>query len=87
MDRPKDNTPPGAAPRDALAARGVTAADIVAYLRQNPDFLLTHPELRIPAAAQEFGPHGRPPVTPTSPKAPCRPPTVVVGAPLDVHCG
>ncbi|HWG79632.1 MAG TPA: DUF484 family protein, partial [Stellaceae bacterium] len=45
MDRPKDKTPPGDAPRGALAARGVTAADIVAYLRQHPDFLLTHPEL------------------------------------------
>jgi uncharacterized protein len=45
LDRPKDKTPPGDAPRGALAARGVTAADIVAYLRQNPDFLLTHPEL------------------------------------------
>ena len=45
MDRPKDKTPPGDTPRGALATRGVTAADIVAYLRQNPDFLLTHPEL------------------------------------------
>jgi uncharacterized protein YigA (DUF484 family) len=44
LDRPKDK-PPGEPSRAALPARSPTAAEVVAYLRQNPNFLLEHPDL------------------------------------------
>ncbi len=40
MDRPSDK-----APVPALPSRGIAAAEVAAYLRQHPDFLLQHPEL------------------------------------------
>jgi uncharacterized protein len=45
LDRPKDQTPHADAPRATVPPRTVTAAEVVAYLRQHPDFLLTHPSL------------------------------------------
>ncbi len=45
MDRPKDKTTPVEPPRTALPARSVSAADVVAFLRQHPDFLLEHADL------------------------------------------
>lgn len=44
MDRPKDK-PPTEPPRPALPARAVGAAEVAAFLRQHPDFLVEHPEL------------------------------------------
>lgn len=45
MDRPKDKTTPIEPTRAALPARSVSAAEVVAFLRQHPDFLLEHGEL------------------------------------------
>ena len=46
MDRPKDKTTPADPARPALPARGaVGAAEVAAYLRQHPDFLVEHAEL------------------------------------------
>jgi len=45
LDRPKDKTSAIEPPRPALAARTVGAAEVAAYLRQNPDFLVEHGEL------------------------------------------
>jgi uncharacterized protein YigA (DUF484 family) len=44
LDRPKDK-PPIDPPRAALPTRSLTAAEVSAYLRQNPNFLLEHPDL------------------------------------------
>jgi uncharacterized protein len=44
LDRPKDK-PPAEPPRAQLPARSVSAADVMAYLRQHPDFLIEHPEV------------------------------------------
>lgn len=47
MDRPKDKTTPPDTVRPVLPAAGatLTAAEVAAYLRQNPDFLVQHAEL------------------------------------------
>ncbi len=45
MDRPKDKTSALEPPRPALPARTVAAAEVAAYLRQHPDFLIEHAEL------------------------------------------
>jgi uncharacterized protein len=45
LDRPKDKSSALEPPRPALPARAVGAAEVVAYLRQNPDFLVEHGEL------------------------------------------
>ncbi|HYM01889.1 MAG TPA: DUF484 family protein [Stellaceae bacterium] len=45
MDRPKDKTPPAGPTLPALPARSVSAGDVVAYLRQHPDFLNEHDDL------------------------------------------
>ncbi len=45
LDRPKDKTSAIEPPRAALPARAVAAAEVAAYLRQNPDFLVEHAEL------------------------------------------
>ena len=46
MDRPKDKTTPAEPARAALPSRsGLSAADVAAYLRENPDFLVEHSEL------------------------------------------
>jgi len=44
LDRPKDK-PPAEPARAALPARNLSAAEVAGYLRQNPNFLLEHPEL------------------------------------------
>ena len=44
MDRPKDK-PPAEPARAALPARSPSAAEVMAYLKQNPNFLLEHPDL------------------------------------------
>jgi hypothetical protein len=44
LDRPKDR-PPAEPARAALPSRAPSAADVAAYLRQNPDFLIEHPDL------------------------------------------
>ena len=45
MDRPKDKTSSAGAPRPALTGRALSAAEVVAFLRQNPDFLVDHGDL------------------------------------------
>ena len=46
MDRPKDKTPHAEPARAMPVVRSVlSAADVAAYLRQNPDFLIEHSEL------------------------------------------
>jgi uncharacterized protein YigA (DUF484 family) len=47
LDRPKDKTTPPDTVRPVLPAAGatLTAAEVAAYLRQNPDFLVQHAEL------------------------------------------
>ena len=46
MDRPKDKTPHAEPARAVPLVRSVLgAADVAAYLRQNPDFLVEHSEL------------------------------------------
>jgi len=46
LDRPKDKTPPAGPVLPALPARSsLTAAEVVAYLRQHPDFLVEHSDL------------------------------------------
>jgi uncharacterized protein len=45
LDRPKDKTSSVEPARPALPARSVGAAEVVAYLRQNPDFLVEHADL------------------------------------------
>jgi uncharacterized protein len=46
VDRPKDKTTPAEPVRPALPARSsIGAADVAAYLRQHPDFLVEHSEL------------------------------------------
>ncbi len=47
MDRPKDKTTPAEPVLPALPARssGIGAAEVAAYLRQHPDFLVEHSEL------------------------------------------
>jgi uncharacterized protein len=45
VDRPKDKTSPADPPRATLAGRGPSAAEVAAYLRQNPDFLVDHGDL------------------------------------------
>jgi uncharacterized protein YigA (DUF484 family) len=44
VDRPKDKSSP-AEPRPALPTHAIAAAEVAAYLRQHPDFLLHHQEL------------------------------------------
>jgi uncharacterized protein YigA (DUF484 family) len=44
VDRPKDK-PPAEPARPALPARSLSAAEVAAYLRQHPDFLIEHPDL------------------------------------------
>ena len=45
MDRPKDKTSAIETPRAALPSRMASTADVVAYLRAHPDFLVEHGEL------------------------------------------
>jgi uncharacterized protein len=46
VDRPKDKTTPTEPVRPALPARSpISAAEVVAYLRQHPDFLIEHSDL------------------------------------------
>ena len=46
MDRPKDKTTPAEPARRAAPVRHhASAAEVAAYLRQHPDFLVEHPEL------------------------------------------
>ena len=45
MDRPKDRITPPDAAHPALPARGASASEVAAFLRQHPDFLVEHPEL------------------------------------------
>lgn len=45
MDRPKDKTTALDPPRPALPSRTTSTAEVVAYLRQHPDFLVEHGEL------------------------------------------
>ncbi len=46
MDRPKDKTTPAEPVRPALPARpAIGAAEVAAYLRQHPDFLIEHSDL------------------------------------------
>jgi uncharacterized protein len=44
LDRPRDK-PPAEPPRTALPARNVSSAEVASYLRQNPNFLIEHPEI------------------------------------------
>lgn len=45
MDRPKDKPSPLGPPPAAVAARSLMGAEVAAYLRQNPDFLVEHADL------------------------------------------
>ena len=45
MDRPKDKPSPIEPPRAAVPVRHMGGAEVVAYLRQHPDFLVEHDEL------------------------------------------
>jgi uncharacterized protein len=45
LDRPKDKTTPVEPARPALPAHSISAADVVTFLRQNPDFLVEHADL------------------------------------------
>lgn len=45
VDRPKDKSSALEPPRAALPAHGVSVAEVAAYLRQHPDFLVEHADL------------------------------------------